>query len=430
MKWEVRHNVQLEMRSRDVHEGYNCWLGFPGRVGGVRMMRCGNRALVCASSLILLVAAAGAMLASRARACAIPVYRYAIENWPPESYLILNFHHGASSAEDQALIKSLNESHANASITDCNIDQEIPQEFQALWEANKTKLLPYMVLVAPANTADNNVLWTGPWSKANVDGLLHSPLRKKLTDKMESGQAGVWILIESGNKATDDLLMEMFEKTLRELSERFTADVKASAEAMPKDPNVGGGDAEHPAPDAVKLSVLRATRKEATDDPLFAGILREQLQKSEACAVLVFGRGRLLGPLPEKELKPDHLEASTRFLTGPCMCSIKEQRIGVDLLLDLDSDKIGKPKEQVEKAAETETPAKSAIAVPVTPPSAPIASAPPPTPQPAAQASAATPSQAHNDAPVARFGSGLTLAGALIAAGIVALILASRRGTA
>ena len=388
------------------------------------MMSGSGRVPRCAYSLALLVAVAAAAWTPNASACAIPVYRYAIENWVPEGYQILNFHRGAGSADDQALSNSLLESHANASIIDCNLDQEIPKEFQALWEAHKTKPLPYMLLVAPPNTAENSVLWSGPWNKANVEGLIHSPLRKKLTSKIESGDSAVWILIESGKKATDDPLAEMFEKTLRELSERFTAEAKANADSAPADPNsTSDRDLEQPAPEPVKLSVLRATHTEATDDPLFSGLLREQLKKDEACAVLVFGRGRMLGPLPEKSLTPRDLEASTGFLTGPCMCTIKEQRIGVDLLLDLDADKIRKPRKYLDIAPLAEPPAKPASAVPVNTP---------PTPSVAPQPTPSTPQGPVTDstAPASTFDSGFILAAGLIAAGVVVLLLFSRKGSA
>ncbi len=46
--------------------------------------------------------------ASRVRACSVPVFRYALENWYADPYRVLVFHRGPLSAESQAAVDFLN----------------------------------------------------------------------------------------------------------------------------------------------------------------------------------------------------------------------------------------------------------------------------------------------------------------------------------
>ena len=408
-------------------------------------MKSTFRWIECKAWALLVLSVGFALLTGPdARACSEPVYKYAAENWQPEPYVVVLFRHGKPAADDEALSKLISDSHANAMVDNCDVDTDVPQEYKAVWDSIKTQTLPQMAVLSPSHreAPERGALWSGAWNKANIEKMLNSPVRKKLAENLKRGDAGVWLLFDGGKKATDDTTMALLEKNAKELSARFTAEIRANSEMVkdePRDPAAPEAKAAAPAED-VRLSVIRVSRKEATDDTLFSGMMAEPFKQDEPCAMMVFGRGRALGPLAAKELTEEGVESVAGFLAGPCVCSIKEQKIGIDLLLDLPMDSHWKPPEfPVDLgAAPPLSPLPVTPAAPATTPApvipAPLAATTPPAvapaPAPVPVSTAADTAIAPQPVEAPRSLSGLTLAAALIAVGLVALILATRKGSA
>ena len=65
---------------------------------------------------------------------------------------------------------------------------------------------------------------------------------------------------------------------------------------------------------------------------------QEKSQGNQPRLFLVFGRGRMLGPMIGEQIIEENIQSAASFLTGPCMCEIKAQNPGVDLLMNLDWD--------------------------------------------------------------------------------------------
>src|SRR6516164_9530328 len=68
------------------------------------------------------------MLVAPLRACDTPVYRYALENWPADSYRATVVHRGLLSADQQRLANHLNERAASANVVVQVIDLDQPQQ--------------------------------------------------------------------------------------------------------------------------------------------------------------------------------------------------------------------------------------------------------------------------------------------------------------
>jgi hypothetical protein len=60
-------------------------------------------------------------------------------------------------------------------------------------------------------------------------------------------------------------------------------------------------------------------------------------------AIPVFGRGRALYALVGKGIAADVIEEACVFLTGGCQCTVKAQNPGVDLIMNVDWDKMVVP---------------------------------------------------------------------------------------
>ncbi len=77
--------------------------------------------------------------------------------------------------------------------------------------------------------------------------------------------------------------------------------------------------------------------------------LLEEPQVSQPMAFPLFGRGRALYALVGKGIAPDVIEEASVFLTGGCQCTVKAQNPGVDLIMNVDWDKLVVPTETIDK---------------------------------------------------------------------------------
>ena len=68
---------------------------------------------------IALLLLAGLLAAPSARACSIPVFRYALEKWAPSKYELIIFHQGKPGPDHQKQIQSLRDGAASANVPDC-----------------------------------------------------------------------------------------------------------------------------------------------------------------------------------------------------------------------------------------------------------------------------------------------------------------------
>ncbi|MCY3021657.1 MAG: hypothetical protein NTW87_21805 [Planctomycetota bacterium] len=74
---------------------------------------------------------------------------------------------------------------------------------------------------------------------------------------------------------------------------------------------------------------------------MLLNIDKEAQKESGPLVYPVFGRGRTLGGLAGKVLEAESLREACEFLCGACMCSIKQQMPGMDLLLSADWSALG-----------------------------------------------------------------------------------------
>jgi hypothetical protein len=280
-------------------------------------------------------------------ACNVPVFRYALERWPPEPYECILFHRGALAGADRAAADALEVGPGpagpapNVSLDRVDLAQPLPERWQALWEAQKGPGLPWLVVRYPSGDGgEGPVLWSGPLTTAAVASLTVSPARREIARRIVKGDSAVWVLLACGDKAKDDAAEAMLGGQLRVLEKSLE---------LP-DPDVADPDdpvpvtLRSPAPLKLAFSVLRVLRGDAAERLFIDMLLRSagaQAPPADQPVVFpVFGRGRILGAIAGTELGPDSVREAASFLSGPCSCRIKELNPGMDMLVEANWDAV------------------------------------------------------------------------------------------
>ncbi|MEJ7594427.1 MAG: hypothetical protein WKF77_23070 [Planctomycetaceae bacterium] len=291
--------------------------------------------------------------ASMAFACSVPVFRYALEHWRPDPYVVFVFHSGDLTTEHQAVVDSMQSKGANGNLIAnvivkvVDIDADSDAVTQQIRRDHQFDKLPWMVVLSPPKWGAAQTTWQGEFTADNAAIVMDSPARAQISRKLIDGDSVVWVLLECGRKEEDDNAFDVLAAELRKLE---------STIKLPEIEVEDLGDLSV-APDALKVafSAIRVSRDDAKERVLVETLLRvesdllEEPQVSQPMAFPVFGRGRVLYALVGKGIAPDVIEEACQFLTGGCQCTVKAQNPGVDLIINVDWDEVVVPTESLDK---------------------------------------------------------------------------------
>lgn len=286
---------------------------------------------------------------STVQACSVPVFRYALEQWRPDTFEVVVFHKGPLSDVEKDLAakiepKSIDAAYtANAFVRLVDLDQAPEPELVELWGQQKSQTLPWMLVRSPAKFGKPLDVVSQAFNEENVISLLDSPLRKKITESIIKGDSVVWVLLKSGDKAKDEAAQEILQGELKRLQGEL------------KLPEIDEQDIQDGFlsvnPDELKLRFsMVSVSKDDPQEQAFVQMLltvepdlRDAEFASEPMALPVFGRGRVLYALIGKGINSETIEDAGRFLTGACQCTVKAQNPGVDLLTSVNWDSLVVP---------------------------------------------------------------------------------------
>ena len=277
--------------------------------------------------------------ASAALACNIPVFRYALERWPADPYHVVVFHRGQLAETDSQVLGDLrrasvaNGGNANLTVHTVDLDEKMAPATQELWQANKSSVLPLMVVTYPRSVAAATAVWSAPLSQSAADEILDSPVRREIVQQLLDGQSAVWLLVESGDPARDEAMAKLLAEELAEMPNRIVLPFRRPladsvlAEAASRGPDL-----------KIAYSVLRLSRNDPAERFLRAMLLKsagdlETEYAGEPVAFPVFGRGRMLDAVVGRGINARNILALCRFLAGPCSCQVKDENPGLDLLI-------------------------------------------------------------------------------------------------
>ena len=263
-------------------------------------------------------------------ACAVPVFRYALERWESDPFQLVVFHAGPlPSAIDQRLrdLEPVLAENAgprvNFKVTRVDTTQPIPALWKGLWQTEKDQTAPQMVLCTPEWTKGEAPLWSGALNEESLNQLIDSPKRREIVAHLLKGTAVVWLVVETGDQAKNAALGALLESE----SARMMNDI-----IIPAGIGRDGVDVRSSLPIEVSFATVRVKQ----DDPAEA-ILMRLLTNGEPLAeptlYPVFGRARALASMPARTVNKDLLDETGRFICGACSCQVKAQNPGFDLLV-------------------------------------------------------------------------------------------------
>ena len=287
-----------------------------------------------------------------ASACNVPVFRYALERWPISPYNAVVIADEPLTAEEQRAMSQLEKAcDGTSGALNLIVSQWTSEELASSVLAEKLpeskKGGARMHLLFPISTDVLEPIWSGALTGESVNKMIGSPVRQALVDKIVEGNSGVFILLESGNKAKDDEAAKELEASMAGLADEFSLPdgiIEANGGVT------GGGPASFDPADQLRSSIplkvafvsMRVARTGA-DDILIAQLLGLQegaaASSDQPMVFAVYGRGRALPPLIGEEISTDLIYQISDFLVGACSCQVKSLNPGTDLLLDHDWDR-------------------------------------------------------------------------------------------
>src|SRR5438045_7159695 len=104
-------------------------------------------------------------------ACSVPLFRYALERWPPAPYELVVFHRGPLNAADRDRVRVVRESsrHANLKVTTADLAGQVGSDLAAVWAREPAASpLPRAVLRYPDSRPETPAVWSGPLANTPV----------------------------------------------------------------------------------------------------------------------------------------------------------------------------------------------------------------------------------------------------------------------
>ncbi|TWU06490.1 hypothetical protein Pla52n_22120 [Stieleria varia] len=282
-----------------------------------------------------------AVVATHAIACNIPVFRYALERWKPDTSEIVVFYDGELSQPQLAMVTELSSQttqhggHANAKVIRSNVASETDPLRRDLWEqlrSTSEPTLPAVLIRSKLGKGRFINHWHGSLDDADQLGIFRSPVRDELSNRLLGGQSVVWLLVQSPDQQKNLAAKELLSKTFGSLATKIQ---------LPEGIGLPGSELYADVPLVVKFSVLEIDASDPSEaflTGLLTSMRKESFQSGEPLLVPVFGRGRALEVIPANDVSAKLIEDLTLFLSGACSCQVKEQNPGFDLLINADWD--------------------------------------------------------------------------------------------
>ena len=269
--------------------------------------------------------------------CSIPVFRYALEHWLPEPYIVHLIFDREMTPSDKAYLSQLQgaATSSNYRIQAIEFPKLNSANLASDWERITGGEYPSIVVEAPKR-ADQppSFVWKGELSQAAIEGLIESPLRKKIAESLATSSSVTWVFLDGENAELNSERFQMLESELARL------------ENVIKLPVIDEEDRKDLLIKPEELSLHFTAHRLSSNDPkeellismLLAteSDLQLESKQGEPIAFPIFGRGRVLYALVGKGISPQNIEEASRFLAGACQCTVKAENPGVDLLIHFD----------------------------------------------------------------------------------------------
>ncbi len=259
-------------------------------------------------------------------ACSVPVFRYGLERWRPDPYIIELYYNNSHTNELTKVLKTL---------------RALDNGFSFIVKKIKTSNdFPRINLRYPHNTGIRTNVWAGPMTVGNIKEILDSPTRREIARRIVSGDSAVFLLLKGDNEKKNKKTAETLSKNLPVIENQIKLPHERS--------DIPEEDLEIYDTNVVfKLSMLQLSKTNSKDE-IFINMLTRiipaaVLTNSFPVVYPIFARGRMLVAMPSKDVKKRNLENLCEYIAGECSCEIKGQNPGMDLLFSVDWDSLIEP---------------------------------------------------------------------------------------
>jgi len=203
-----------------------------------------------------------------------------------------------------------------------------------VWGREAADRLPWMVVRFPRSYGIDTALMSCPFDARAVSVMLDSPVRRELAERILSGDAAVWLMMESGNKDEDDAAARLLDSTLKRLNSSMV--IKDSVEEFSR--RMGIEYRLHPSQGRyadmdVRFSMMRLSPSDREEGFLVANLRKmasnpASADSDEPAIFAVFARGLVWPPLVGDSIDAGSIEYVCRTLLSPCSCEIDESELG------------------------------------------------------------------------------------------------------
>lgn len=292
------------------------------------------------------------LFSSFAEGCQVPVFRYALERWKNDPYQIFVIADGELEGEAKSAFDLLRElevdetSPANVLVEPVNLQDDRDEKTFRNHLKEQNIQLPAIFVYYPEDKLTYSPIWAGAASIQNANAIVDSPIRKEVMSRILKGDSAIWLMVESGNRESDDSafkkmgeFLKIAEKEL-ELPEGVIGAARArealAAGQFIDETNVLDSEIEL----KLAFSRLRMSRDSAKEEPFLEMLMHMESDlkdlKGQPMFFPIFGKGRALEPLIGEGIDKDNVLDYCSYITGACSCEVKKQNPGIDLLTRLD----------------------------------------------------------------------------------------------
>ncbi len=285
--------------------------------------------------------------ASASQACNVPVFRYALERWPPDPYHLAVFCSAEQVKEIQPALDALKHLPVRLYAETVDLDAVDADDWRLEGISVDRKKLPWAVLRFPPRPGvAMQAVWSGAWTPESPEKLLDSPVRKELVRRILLGQSAVWVLVESGDAEKDQAAKDCLERELVAVKEKLHIPGTDQLDYLPTDSDIPDPnmpmhvDPSEAIPLQIEFSLLSLSRNNPDEQTLLAILLNLEPDLHEYAeqpiAFPIFGQARALWALVGAGINAENILDSCAFLTGACSCQVKSMNPGTDILMAFD----------------------------------------------------------------------------------------------
>ncbi|RJP19343.1 MAG: hypothetical protein C4527_27600 [Candidatus Omnitrophota bacterium] len=277
------------------------------------------------------------------RPCDIPVFRYALERWPADSFQVYVLYRGSLSPDAQELVNWLDErSHRHISFSNYNLHvldlaDETNQAIAAWFENESETELPALIVRFPPHTGiQTNILYTSLSAKT-VQSIPDSPIRHEIAKRLLNGDSAVWVLLQSGKREKDESAARLLDEQLKKMEDQLQLPetVVALANDLGEENGAASGLRIH-------FSSIHLSKTDAAEQLFLHTLMQSESDlheyANEPMVFPIYGRGRILYALVGAGIDDRNVLEAGAFITGPCSCEVKDLNPGLDMLIAVDWD--------------------------------------------------------------------------------------------